>query len=512
MSTSTERSAEDRLLTSEVLKLVQELAQALGTERKQLLAARNARQAQLRTGNIARAEETAHIRNAVWKVDPVPAELLERRVELLGDCSRQGIIEGMNSGAKSYIADLWNMGPADPDHVIRAHRNIERAVDNRLQYVGPHGDRVRINPASTTRLFIAPRPLHAHESSMRHGGEPVSAALFDLAVHASYSAVKLRVRQAGVFLYLRGVRSHQEARWWRKAFELLEEHFHLPRGTFRATVMLDSLSGALEADEILFELQHHSAGLSLDPLGFAADHISLFHGEDKPVMPAREFIGLNAPMLRSLSLMCIGTCHKRQAHAIGAAAFILPPDEKGKTVAGYLEMIADKEREAVDGHDGTIVAHPGLVNPAMTEFNKSMPRSHQMYFERPETITPEQLVQRPDGPISTEALLSTVRTVVSALAHRELGEPVVAVGGRTHDRAAVRLCTLLLWSWTHSRFGVVTDTGLEIHEELITYLIRKEVQKLFGRAEAQLKEAGQRAMTVLTAAVLAKEEPADLLG
>lgn len=512
MSPNADRSTEDRLLTSEVLRLVQELAQALCAERRELLTARAARQAVLRAGRVERLEETRHIREAVWKVDPVPAELLERRVEVLGDCTRQGIIRGMNSGAKSYIADLWNMGATDPAHVLRAHRNIERAVDNRLQYVDSHGERIRINPASTTRLFVVPRPLHAVESSVRHGGEAVPAALFDLAVLASYNAVKLRVRQAGVYLYLRGVRSHQEARWWRKAFELLEERFHLPRGTFRATVMLDSLAGALESDEILFDLMHHSAGLSLDPLGFAADHISLFNGPERQVMPAREFIGLNSPMLRSLSIMCIGTCHKRQAHAMGAPSFVLPPDERGRTGTGYLEMIADKEREAVDGHDGTIVAHGGLVNPAMTEFNKSMPRAHQMYLQREETITPTQLTLLPEGPISTEALLVTVRTVVSALAHRDQGEPVVSVGDRTHDRSAIRLCTLLLWSWTHSRHGMVTDTGLEIHEELITYLIRKEGQKLFSRSEAHLKEAGQRAVATLTTAMLATDEPEDLLG
>ena len=512
MSIASESSTDGRLLTGEVLKLVQELAQALTAERSELLTARAMRRKQLRSGHVERPEDTAHIREALWKVDPVPAELLERRVELLGDCSRQGLIAGLNSGAKSYIADLWNMGPTDPVHVLRAHRNIERAVDNRLQYVDVQGDRVRINPASTVRLFVVPRPLHAAESSVRHGGEAVSASVFDLALLAGYSAVKLRVRQAGVYLYLRGVHGHLEARWWRRGFELLEEHFRLPRGTFRATVMLDSLAGALEADEILFELGRHSAGLSLDPLAFAADHVSLFHGTDGPVMPAREFIGLNAPMLRSLSLLCIGTCHRRQAHAIGAPAFILPPDGLGRTGNGYLEMIADKEREAVDGHDGTIVAHPGLVNPAMTEFNKSMPRAHQMYLEREEVITPGQLTALPEGPISTETLLTTVRTVVSALAHRERGEPVVAVGGRTHDRSAVRLCTLLLWSWTHSRQGIVTDTGLDIHEELISYLISKEGKKLFARSDAELKEAGQRAMATLAAAVLSPDEPADLLG
>jgi malate synthase len=512
MTMPTEKAAEDRLLTSELLKLVQDITQRFGTKRKELLAAHASRRDQLRQGHVDRLPDTAHIRDAVWKVDPVPMELLERRTELIGGCTRQEIVQGMNCGAKSYVADLWNMSLCHPGDVLRAHRNLERAVDNLLQYVDEHGDRIRVNPASTTRLFFVPRPLYILESSVRSGGEPVPASFFDLAVYTSYNAVKLRVRQAGVYLYLRGVSGHLEARLWKTLFEYLEEHFRLPRGTFRATVIMDSLSAALEADEILFELVHHSAGLAIDPQAFAADHIALFSDTDRMVLPDRERIGLNEHFLRSVSLMTIAVCHKRQAHAIGAPAFNLPPDEKGKTGAGYLEMIADKEREAVDGHDGTLVGHPGLVNPAMMEFNKSMPKAHQMYYERPDTTTPADLVTRPEGPITTNGLLGAIRTVLAAMVLRDKGLAVVEEGGRTHDRSSVLLSTLLLWSWTQSKYGFVTDTGLEIHDELISFLIRKEGTKLFAKGDAAKKEAGARAVALLTACVHAKEVPHDLLG
>lgn len=509
---STDNTMEDRLLTSDLLKLVQEMTVRFGAKRKELLADRAARTALFMEGHIDRLADTAHIRQAVWRVDPVPVELLERRVELLGGGSRHEIIQGLNCGAKSYVADLWNMNTTDPSAILRAHKNLERAIDSRLQYVDENGDRVRVNPSSTTRIFLVPRPLHTSEASVRSGGEAVPASFFDLAVYSSYNAVKLRVRQAGVFLYLRGVRSHLEARLWRSLFEFLEEHFSLPRGTFRATVMMDSLAAALEADEILFELNHHSAGLSLDPQAYAADHVALFSAPDRAVLPDRERIGLNEEFLRAVSLMTIAVCHKRQAHAIGAPAFILPPDDKGKTKAGWLEMIADKEREAVDGHDGTLVGHPACVNPAMTEFNKSMPKSHQMYFERSDDIPVARLVKRPEGPISTEGLMGTIRTVLRSLVLREQGIAVVEQGGRLHDRSSVRLSTLLLWSWTHSSHGVVTDTGLEIHVELMSYLIRKESAKLFPKPDPATKEACQRAVQTLTTAVLAPVLPPDLLG
>ena len=497
---------EDRVITGELVKLVQDMAHRFGEERSRLLEARGQRRELFRQGQVERLEEMAHIRQAVWKVDPVPAELLERRVELLGGCSKQEIIEGMNCGAKSYIADLWGLTLGDPASILKAHRNLERLVDGQLHYVDGHGERVRVNPASTTRILFAPRPLLATEPSVRDQGAPVPASFFDLAVFASYNAVKLRVRQGGVYLYLHGVHGHGEARLWKRLFEYLEESLGLPRGTFRATVFLDSLAGALEADEILFELDHYSAGLALDPQQYVVDHILLFSAPDRAVLPDREHIGLNQHILRSLSLMAISVCHKRQAHAIGAPAFTLPPDERGRTRTGWLEMIADKEREAVDGHDGTIVAHPGLVNPAMTEFNKSMPRSHQMYYERPDRSKPSDLVQRPTGTITTEGLVGAIRTVLAALAAREQGSAKVEHGGRSHDRGSIRLSTLLLWSWTRSSHGIVTDTGLEIHDELISYLIKKEAGKMLGRTEA-----GTRTAAMLIAAILSPTPPNDLL-
>jgi malate synthase len=469
--------------------------------------------AAFREGNVDRLEDTAHIRDAQWKVDPVPAELLERRVELLGGCGRQELVQGMNAGAKSYIADLWNMCLGDPASVMRAHRMLERAVDGRLAYVDPDGGRVRISPNSITRLMLVPRPLHALEGSVRTDGQAVPASFFDLAVYCAHNAVKLRVRQAGVYFYLRGVHGHAEARLWKQLFEHIEEHLSLPRGTLRATVMMDSLAAVLEADEILFELSHHSSGLSLDPQAYAADHIALFSAPDRPTLPDRERIGLNDHMLRSVSLMTIAVCHRRQAHAIGAPAFILPQDDRSKLKANYLQMIADKEREAVDGHDGTLVGHPGLVGPAMTEFNKSMPRAHQMYYERKNTIAPSDLVQRPQGSITTDGLVGTIRTVLRALVYRSMGQAVVIQGARLHDRSSVRLSTLLLWQWTRSSHGVITDTGLEVHDDLMKYMVRKEGEKLFGREDdAALREAGKLAVATLTAAMLRHELPDDLLG
>ena len=500
----------DRLLTPATVELMRELISRFGDRRREVLASGAMRTQALRDGKVDYLKETASIRKAEWLVDPVPAELLERRVELIGGCTRQELIEGMNAGAKTYVADLWNCTPNDPAIILKAHKNIERATDNRLAYVDNDGGRVRINPKSVTRLMVVPRPLHAQDHAVPSLKEPVPASFFDLAIHAHFNAGKLRLRQGGVHLYLRGVRGHLEARLWKDVFEFLEDRLTLPRGTFRATVIVDNLAAVLEADEILFELMHHSAGLSLDPQAYAADHVALFSAPDRPILPDREHIGLDAKFLRSVSLRTISICHRRQAHAIGAPAFILPPDDHGAMKPGYLEMIADKEREAVDGHDGTLVGHPGLVNPAMTEFNKSMARAHQMYYQRTDRSTPADLMERPEGSLTTEGLQRSIRTVLRALIGQGSGQGLFVQGGRLHDRSSVRLSTLLIWHWTRSNVCFITDTGLEVHEDVVKYLIKKEGEKMFAKFDVEGHERTKQAIRTLTVMALSPEVPPDL--
>lgn len=501
----------DRLLTPLVVEFAQALLEHFGTRRLEVLDQGEARMSALRNGSLELSEDTASIRNGDWQVDPAPAELLERRVELIGGCSRKELIEGLNAGAKSYVADLWNMTPNEPGAILRAHKNIERATDFRLAYVGNDGDRVRINPKSITRLMIVPRPLHALDHTLYEDRSSFPASFLDLALHAHFNAEKLRLRQGGAFLYLRGIRGQLEARLWKDMFAFLEERLSMPRGTFRATVMMDNLAAVLEADEILHELRHHSAGLSLDPQAYAADHVALFSAPERPVLPDRQHIGLDAKFLRSVSLRTISICHKRQAHAMGAPAFILPPDAHGILKPGYLEMIADKEREAVDGHDGTLVGHPGLVNPAMTEFNKSMPRAHQMYYQRAPLSNLTDLVEHPEGALTTEGMQECIKTVIRALVSHVESQGLITQGGKLHDRSSIRLSTLLIWHWTRSQVCFITDTGLEIHADVVKYLIRKEGEKMFARHNPELRERAKWAVERLTRIVLSPDIPPDLL-
>ncbi len=488
---------QERLVTPGVKSLVGDMWSAYKGRLGDLLDARTARRAALSSGSVDQLVETTNVRNASWQVDPVPDHLLERRVELIGGANRSELINGMNAGAKSYIADLWNFTPQDTWSILRAHKSLNGAAKRDLAYLDDREGRVRINPATITRLMLVPRPFFVYEAALQVDGTPAPGAFFDLAMAATGHGADLIARQGGLHLYLRDVQGHLEARLWARILEKVEEHLEVDRGTIRCTVMLDTIPGALEAEEILFELQHHSAGLSLDPQAYAADHIALFHGSDRAVLPDRETIGLNAPFLRALSLRTIGICHKRGCHAMGAPSFMLPSLDRNKIKAEYLEMLADKEREAVDGHDGTLVVHEDMVNASMVEFNKSMPRAHQMGYQRSDVITPADLIRRPEGPITVESLKSILRTALRTLMLREQGKGWVIQGGRVHDRSSLLLAIRLLWQWNHSTHGNITATNLPVTIDLIKFMLKKEADKMFEVSDPVIKKQVDRAMAYI---------------
>lgn len=487
----------ERMVTTGVKTLIEDLVVAYHGRLNDLLQQRTERRRALGGGSVNLLADTAHIRTSPWVVDPVPERLLERRVELIGGANRSELIMGLNAGAKSYIADLWNFTPQDTWSILRAHKSLNGAAQRDLAFLDDREGRIRINPATSTRLMMAPRPMFIYEGAAQVNGMPVPAAFFDLAMAVNGHAPALLEAQGGMLLYLRDVQGHLEARLWARIIEKAEERLEWERGTIRCTVMIDTIAGALEAEEILFELQHHSAGLSLDPQGYAADHIALFNGPEAPVLPDRETIGLNAPFLRALSLNTIGMCHRRGCHAMGAPSFILPSLDHNKVKAEYLEMLADKEREAVDGHDGTLVVHEDMVNASMVEFNKSMPRAHQMGYQRQDKISPADLVQRPEGSITVDSLKSILRTALRSLMLREQSKGWVIQGGRVHDRSSLLLAVRLIWQWNHSKHGNITATNLPVTIDLIKFMLKKEADKMFDVSDPLIKKQVDRCMAYI---------------
>jgi len=493
------------LLTPKVRALLHTLHTALGPARETLLDTRRQWRTALSNGPLPIATGAPDPAGA-WTIDPVPGRLADRRVELLGGTDPEDLVHGSLSGAPAYIADLWNMSCTAPARVVRAHRALRLAAHGRLRA----NDGSRIETLGRTRLDLVPRPIHVDcgvEAGPGWSAAPPSAVLYDLCVFIAHNGPVLLERQGVISVHLRGVQRGVEAEWHARMLSLIEDALGLRSGSIRATLVLDSVSGALELETMLHALRHHAAGVALDPQGYAADHIALFHGADRKPLPDREGIRLNAPFLRSLSLTAIRIAHERGAHALGAPAFVTPPEAGERHLDGYLEMLADKEREAVDGHDGTIVGHPGLVKAAFAEFAKMMPGEHQIDLRRSDRSTAQDLTARPEGAITVESLVGMLRTVLRAFAHRQLGRPVVVQGGRSHDRSSVQLALALLWQWNHSPSGIITDTGLPIHAELVRFLVRKESTKLFQDATPALAAAGEQAAEHLLELVLGEAYP-----
>ena len=465
---------EHALLTPEVLHLLARLTGPLLAPRERSLAARAKARSRMAEGVLGRLADTAHVREAEWTVDAAPPALLERRVELVGGCSRADLVQGMNAGAKSYVADLNALTGGDG---LRAHALLARAARRKLTHVDAEGEATRIRPGTDTRLLVALRPLSATESAVVVNGAPVPAGFLDLCLLLHTSAHELRRRQQGVHVVLRGVHGHLEARLWKTLFDEAEEALGLERGTIRATVVVDNVACALEADEVLFELMHHIAGLAMDPAGYVADHIALFSSPDRRPLPDREHIGEDAPLLRALAQDLLRVAHRRGAHLLGAPAWELPPTESLRTRRRYTALLERIEAQAALGLDGTWVAHPGLVSAALVEFNKHMPKAHQFHVVPAHEASVASLVERPEGPITVDGLLGLVRTALRALTSE--GHHVVE-GGRLHDRTSARLAVLLLWQWQHSEHGTITASGLEVHDDLLKYLVKKEATKLGG--------------------------------
>ncbi|MBL8008977.1 MAG: hypothetical protein JNJ64_00100 [Flavobacteriales bacterium] len=497
----------DPALTPALLDLLTGLDARFATRIERLLKDRKARRERMSAGDVERLTDTLHIRQADWHVEPLPANWMERRVEVIGPADRQSIIEGLNTGAKTYIADLYDLAAGQKGNLLRAHRAIGRAAKGRLSCITAEGGRIRLHASGTTRLAVAVRPLGVPEAMVRFGGRPVQGGLFDLVMLALHHGASLMERQRSIHVYLRNVHGHLEARLWNDVFDALEESLGLDRGSIRATVFVDNVIGALEPEETLFELAPHAGGLALDNAAYVADHIALFTGRESGVFPDRERFGMDCGLLESLARTVIGACHRRGAHALGTPGHGLPHVGHGRPKPALVEMLNDKEHEAALGMDGTLMAHPGLVNAAMTEFNKHMGASHQFAVQRREEIAVSDLVRRPDGDISVDGLVRAVRTGLLGLSAMETGASRIELDGRTHDRSSVRLAIALLWHWVVADKGRITASGLDIHDDLITFLVKKEVEKLAARPDHPALGALRTAGDQLIGLVLSPDCP-----
>ena len=350
------------ILIPEALAFVADLHRRFNPAREELLARRRERQAEIDAGTFPDfLPETAEVREGDWQVAATPADLQDRRVEITGPVERKMMINALNSGARIFMADLEDSLSPSWDNVVEGQINLRDAVRKRIEFEQDDGRVYRLNEQTAT-LLVRPRGWHLPEKHVLVDGAPVSASLFDFGLYAYFNARELLDRGSGPYFYLPKLEGHREARLWNDVFVAAQEHLGLPRGTIRATVLIETILAAFEMEEILYELRDHAAGLNAGRWDYIFSIIKKFRAHPDKLLPDRAQVTMSVPFMRAYTELLVRACHRRGAHAIGGMAAFIPsrrdPDVTERALARVRE---DKERESGDGFDGTWVAHPDLV-------------------------------------------------------------------------------------------------------------------------------------------------------
>ena len=473
------RPADEGVLTTEALGFLAELAARFAPRVEQLLRAREQRQQRLDAGELPDfLAETRAVREGEWRIAGIPADLLDRRVEITGPTDRKMIINALNSGAKVFMADCEDSLAPSWDNVIGGQANLRDAVLRRIDFTSAEGKAYRLN-AETAVLIVRPRGWHLAEKHLLHDGRAVPGALVDFGLYVFHNHAALRERGTGPYFYLPKLESHREARLWAEVFDFTERRLGLAHGTIKCTVLIETILAAFEMDEILFELRDSIVGLNCGRWDYIFSFIKKFAKRADFVLPERRLVTMTTHFMRSYSLLCIRTCHRRGAFAMGGMAAQIPiKHDPVANEAAIAKVRADKEREAGDGHDGTWVAHPGLVPVAMDVFDRLMPTANQLHRLREDVqVAATDLLQIPSGAISTEGLRDNISVSLQYMAAWLCGNGCVPINNLMEDAATAEISRAQIWQWIHHPRGVLED-GRKITAELFRAELAAEQQRL----------------------------------
>ncbi len=458
----------EQILTPEAVAFVVGLQRAFNARRKELLAARRTRQEQLDAGERPDfLKETKHIRESEWTVAPLPKDLLDRRVEITGPVDRKMIINALNSGAKVFMADFEDSTTPTWDNVMDGQINLRDAVRRTITFEDEKTGKSYRLIEKPAVLFVRARGWHLDERHILVDGEPMSGSLFDFGVYAFHNAKELLARGSGPYFYLPKIESHLEARLWNDVFVKAESELGIPAGSIKGTVLIETILASFEMDEILWELKDHSAGLNCGRWDYIFSFIKKFAADESVLLPDRGQVTMTTHFMRSYSKLCIKTCHRRKVSAMGGMSAYIPiksdpvANEKALT-----QVRADKEREATDGHDGTWVAHPGLVPVALEVFDRVMPQANQIDKQLPDYhATAADLLQVPEGTISEAGVRQNVAVGLGYVEAWLRGIGCVPLFNLMEDAATAEISRSQLWQWLHH--GASTVEGKPILEELL---------------------------------------------
>jgi malate synthase len=470
----------DQILTPDALALVAKLQRELGQRQVECLKRRQERQIRLDAGeSLDFLSETKHIRDDDWTCASIPADLRDRRVEITGPTDRKMVINALNSGAKMFMADFEDANSPTWPNMIEGQINLRDAIRRVISFSSPEGKEYKLGEQLAT-LLVRPRGWHLVEKHMVVDGGPVAGGLFDFGLYFFHNARELLDRGSGPYFYLPKMESHLEARIWNDAFNLAQDELGIPRGSVRATVLIETIPAAFEMDEILYELRDHSAGLNCGRWDYIFSCIKKFRNRPDFVLADRALITMTTHFMHSYSLLCIKTCHRRNTFAMGGmAAFIPVKDDPAKNEQAFANVRSDKEREANDGHDGTWVAHPGMVQLATEAFDAVMPQPNQIDRKRDDVkVTARDLLDfQPSEPITEAGLRQNVSVGVQYLEAWLRGRGAVPLFNLMEDAATAEISRAQVWQWIRNSHGVLSD-GRKVTKELFRRVLEEELAKV----------------------------------
>jgi malate synthase len=479
---------ESQVLTADAREFLSELARKFEKRRQELLARRRVRQKEIDGGHLPDfLAETAEVRKGDWRVAPIPADLRDRRVEITGPVDRKMIINALNSGANVFMADFEDSNSPTWQNNIEGQANLQDAVRRTISFVSPEGKKYALNPQVAT-LLVRPRGWHLNERHFQVDGAPIAGSLFDFGLYFFHNAKELIRRGTGPYFYLPKMESHLEARLWNDVFCFAQDRLGIPRGTIRATVLIETILAAFEMDEILYELREHSSGLNCGRWDYIFSYIKKFRNRPDFVLPDRSMVTMEKHFLKSYVELLIRTCHRRGIHAMGGMAAQIPIKNDPVANEKALEKVRqDKLREVHAGHDGTWVAHPGLVPIAKEIFDAHMKGANQIDRVLDDVhITPKDLLAVTEGKITEQGLKWNIDVGLQYLESWLRGNGCVPIYNLMEDAATAEICRAQVWQWV--RHGArLSDGGRPITQEMVRACIAEQKKKLTG---ARAEDAG----------------------
>jgi len=471
--------AEQQLLTPEAVSFLEALVARFASQRNELLLARQQRQQRYDQGYLPDFDmETASIRESAWRIQSIPADLEDRRVEITGPPDRKMVINALNSNVKVFMADFEDSLSPEWSKLMEGQLTLREAVQGTLSYTSDKGKIYQLG-ANPAVLMCRVRGLHLSEKHVSWQGEAIPGGLFDFALYFFHNVRPLLAKGSGPYFYLPKTESWQEIAWWREIFSFSEDQFDLPRGTIKATVLIETLPAVFQMDEILWNLRDHIVGLNCGRWDYIFSYIKTLKQHTDRVLPDRQSVTMSQPFLDAYSRLLIKTCHRRGAFAMGGMSALIPAKDPTRNAWVLQRVTEDKQREAGNGHDGTWIAHPGLADTAMAVFNAVLgDQPNQLHVMREEDapITAEQLLAPCQGERTEAGMRANIRVALQYLEAWISGNGCVPIDGLMEDAATAEIARTSIWQWI--RHQQILNNGQQVTAELFLRWLNEELHLL----------------------------------